>query len=272
MRLMTDERKPQDLWNGPSGQVWAEEQELLDRMLEPYLPHVLEGLPPGADVLDVGCGAGATTIAAAARAASCTGVDVSAQLVARARERAAGLGNVRFVRADAQRYDFEEARFDALLSRFGVMFFDDPVAAFANLRRAMRPGGTLTFIAWRSPAENPFFTTASRAAAPFLNLSPPDPEAPGQFAFADGERVRRILDGSGWSAIEVAPRDVAGSLSKADLRVYASKLGPVGQALREVDDATRAQVLEAVHAAYAPFLADGTVRFTSACWRVTARA
>ncbi|MDQ3031528.1 MAG: class I SAM-dependent methyltransferase [Myxococcota bacterium] len=270
------------LWNEASGRTWVEMQDVLDRMLAPFEALLVEeGFPGEAGrVLDIGCGAGATTLSMARRLGPrglCLGVDISAPLVAAAEERAIseGMASAAFVRADAQTHRFEPGHFDAVMSRFGVMFFDDPVAAFANLRRAARPSAPLTFVAWRSPADNPFMTTAARAAAPFLPAigSPaPDPDAPGQFAFADGSRVRRILDASGWTDVEVRAVDVPSSVAEEDLLAYVTKLGPVGLALRELDDPTRARITQALRTAFDPYVRDGAARFDAACWLVRARA
>ena len=175
-------------WNGSAGDAWVEMQGVLDRILAPFekllVEHALHD--DTRRVLDVGCGAGSTTLAAARRVGQdgqCVGVDISTALleVAKGRAITEGLANVSFVHADAQSHAFEPNGFDAVISRFGVMFFDDPVAAFVNIRRAACSNAILTFVAWRSPAENPFMTTAARAAAPFLpSLKPPDPNAPGQ--------------------------------------------------------------------------------------------
>jgi len=203
--------------------------------------------------------------------ASCTGVDISEPMIEAARLRAAHDATPpTFIVADAQTYELEPARFDAICSRFGVMFFSDPVAAFANLRRAARDDGRLRFIAWRGPADNPFMTTAERAARPLLDLPERKPDAPGQFAFASDRRVHAILEGSGWIDIEIRPSDVACAMRASDLVAYVSRLGPVGTALQEADEATRTRVLEVVRPAFDSYVHEGEVRFTAACWMVTA--
>ena len=160
-----------------------------------------------------------------------------------------------------------------IVSRFGVMFFDDPVRAFTNLRHAAASGADLGLIAWRSPGENAFMTTAERAAAPLLpSLPARRPDAPGQFAFADRYRVSTILKESGWTGIDVRAIDVECRLPKTELIRYASRLGPVGLALQEVDDQTRARVVDAVSAAFEPYLQGSEVRFTAACWMIGGRA
>jgi SAM-dependent methyltransferase len=275
-------REQAALWNGSSGSAWVEMQDVLDRMLALFEMFLSQEAFPGEGgrVLDVGCGAGGTTISMARRLGPtglCIGVDISEPLLTVAKERsiAEKLGGVAFVQADAQTYAFEPSRFDSVMSRFGVMFFDDPEAAFVNIRRAARSDAKLAFVAWRSPAENPFMTTAARAAEPLLpNLSLPDAGAPGQFAFADGGRVRRILNASDWKNIDVRPIDVTGNIAEQDLLTYVTKLGPVGVALRgaDVDEATRAHTASVVRAAFEPYIQNGTARFTMASWLVSARA
>ena len=268
------------LWNDSSGHAWVELQALLDRLLAPFESKLIEAAFPGegASVLDIGCGAGATTLAMARRLGPedlALGVDISAPLVAaaKARAEAEGLTSCAFIEADAQTFRFDTGVFDVVISRFGVMFFDDPARAFANIRRAARPGGRLTFIAWRSPAENPFMIAGAMAAAPFLpQVKPPNPDAPGQFAFADGDKVRRILAEAGWRDVGVAPLDMPNEVPEADLMTYVTRMGPAGMALRDADAATRAKVVEALEAAFAPFVRHGAAQFTSACWMVTATA
>lgn len=267
------------LWNGHSGQVWTEAQELMDGMLKPFEDHLLAAVSaaPPRRLLDIGAGTGSTTLAAARRfgpQCESLGLDISGPMLALARSRAEREGSrATFIQGDAQRYPFEAAAFDCLISRFGVMFFDDPVAAFTNLHRAASPGAELRFVAWRSCAENPFMTTAERAAAPLLPDMPArNPNLPGQFAFADEQRVRRILQESGWAAIEIQPLDATCTLSEQSLLRYVTRLGPLGAKLREVDDRARAKVVDTVRGAFEPYVYGAEVRFNAACWSVSARA
>ncbi|MFA5941352.1 MAG: class I SAM-dependent methyltransferase [Sinimarinibacterium sp.] len=266
------------LWNGVAGHAWVDAQELLDRMFKPFEDLLAEAsfAESAGRVLDVGCGTGSTTLAVARRlgaSSQCVGVDISAPMIAAARRRTAHDGTpVSFIRADAQTYAFDPASFDIIISRFGVMFFTDPVHAFAHLRLAARAGAALRFIAWRSPAENPFMTAAERAAAPLLpNLPPRQPDAPGQFAFADQRHVRRILEQSGWHEIDIRPLDIACTLPEPDLVPYLTRLGPLGRVLPEVDEPTRHQVVQTVRAAFEPYVHGTEVRFNAACWVVGAR-
>jgi len=267
------------LWNGRAGHAWVEAQEFLDQMFKPFEGLLVEAVSAGSGsrVLDVGCGTGSTTLAVARLLGTkgrCTGIDISDPMIAAARVRAERESTpTNFIRADAQTHAFEPASFDMIISRFGVMFFDDPVRAFANLRRAARDDAELRFIAWRSAAENPFMTTAERAAAPLLpNLPARRPDAPGQFAFADQRRVTPILEESGWAGIDIRPIDIACTLPEKALVRYLTSLGPVGLILQEADDRTRTQVVETVRAAFDPYVHRAEVRFTTACWMVSARA
>lgn len=267
-------------WNDAGGNVWVEHQGLLDRINQPVGDIVAGRADPGAGarVLDIGCGAGATTLDLARRVGPdgrAVGVDVSDALLelARQRARAGTVGNVDFVRADAATHDFGGPVFDAAISRYGVMFFEDPDAAFANLRRALRPGGGLTFACWRSAAENPLTLVPLQAAAPFLPEPPRAPaDAPGRFAFADPDRVRGILDRSGWRQVAIEPLNVATPVSLDELLILSLKLGLLGTLLAGHDESVRERVAEAVAARLEPYVEDGAVPMTAACWLVTATA
>ena len=266
-------------WNGSAGQAWVELQELLDQVLRPFEDQLVAAVAarcPG-DVLDVGCGTGSTTLAVARLLGAkgrCVGVDISEPMIAAAQGRARSeSSNARFIRGDAQTHAFEPASFDMIISRFGVMFFDDSVEAFSNLRHAARDGAEFRFVVWRSAEENPFMTTAERAAAPLLpNIPARRPNAPGQFALADAGRVRRLLVESGWVGIDIQPIDVACSLPEKQMVHYLSRLGPLGLILHGVDDQTRTQVIKTVRAAFDPYVSGAEVRFTAACWMISARS
>ncbi|MBL8175438.1 MAG: class I SAM-dependent methyltransferase [Bryobacterales bacterium] len=276
---MTQEQDQAQLWNGPAAIGWVELQEEMDRILGPCGDRVLEAVPAdaGRRVLDVGCGTGGMTVAAAQRMQGLghvTGVDISQPMIAAAQARAArSNAPVEFLCADAAHYDFPAVAFDLILSRFGVMFFDDPVAAFANLLRSASPSATLRFVAWRGMDDNPFMTTAERAAAGLLpNLAPRRTCAPGQFAFAGQDFVRRILIESGWRKIGIQAVDVPCAFPESSLERYFTTVGPVAMALKEADETTRRNAIPELRAAFHPFVDGELVRFTAACWLVTAAA
>lgn len=280
---MSDERQVHDdqetLWNGPAGRAWVEAQDVLDGMFQPFEERLLQAVAAasGGRVLDVGCGTGSTTLAIARRLGPqgrAVGIDLSVPMLSLAQARAERDGVAAdFIRADAQTHAFEPASFDRIVSRFGVMFFGDPVRAFANLHHAARNGAELCCIAWRSAAENPFMTTAERAAGPLLPQLPArQPGAPGQFAFADSRRVQAILEESGWAGIDIQPIDVTCVLPERDLIRYVSWLGPVGTMLQQADEPARSAVIATVRAAFEPYVVGAEVRFTAACWLVGGRA
>lgn len=261
------------IWNGPRAQKWVEEQELLDHLFQPFEDLLVDSVSAGQRVLDVGCGTGATTLAVARRVGEkgrTVGIDISEPMIALAREQAEReKSSATFIVANAQDYAFEAASFDTVISRFGVMFFEDPVKAFTNLRGAAKG---LRVIAWRGPADNPFMMVAERAAAPFLPELPPRvPNAPGQFGFADSHYVRGILEQSGWAEVEIRPLDVACSFPESELEHYFTKLGPLGVALHDADEGTRAKIVEVVRSAFQPYVDGADVRFNAACWMINAR-
>lgn len=261
-----------------AGRVWVEQQALLDRLYQPVAKAVVDraDLRAGETVLDVGCGAGATTFEAAWRVGPqgrVVGADISGALLELARRRAGeqALEGVDFVHADAQTHAFGQG-FDAIVSRFGVMFFPDPVAAFANLRRALRPDGRLAFACWRGPEDNAIAQVPLEAAALFLPEAPKfERNAPGRFGFADPERVRSILAEAGWRDIAIEPLDDPTPVTFDELMTMSLRVGPLNPILSQADDALRTRIREAVAAALAPYVEDGLARMNSACWLVAAR-
>jgi SAM-dependent methyltransferase len=198
-------------WAGAEGEHWADSAARYTKMLRPYGDALLAaaGLARGEHVLDVGCGNGDVSVAAARHVGdvgTVVGVDLSPAMldVARARAREAGLGNVTFVQADASRWQHDDG-VDVLVSRFGVMFFDDPLAAFTTLRSSVRPGGRLAFLCWQDLLVNEWMIVPGGAVAEVLPLPVGDPGAPGPFAFADADRTRSILEGAGFSDVAVEP-------------------------------------------------------------------
>ncbi|GAA3389120.1 class I SAM-dependent methyltransferase [Cryptosporangium minutisporangium] len=265
-------------WNGAKGSAWVDLAAAIDTMFEPLAELLLDVARdrPADAVLDVGCGTGGTTVALARQVgtARTVGIDIAEPMIAAARARAAAASSqAEFLRADAQDHPLPPATFGTIVSRFGVMFFADPVQAFANLRRAATDDAALRLIVWRTAEENPFMTTAERAAAPLLpNLPPRRTDGPGQFGFADAGTVRRILADSGWDDVALRPIDVPCTFPESALVPYFTRMGHLGQALPEVDDTTRAEVVRTVRAAFEPYVDGAEVRLTAACWVVDARA
>jgi SAM-dependent methyltransferase len=265
------------LWNGAAGKGWVAAGSLLDRMYAPFADLLAEEAAAlGArQVLDVGCGAGATSLMLAARLGEgdVLGVDISLPLIEAAKARAAREnGRARFLCADAAAHEFPRRAFDLLVSRFGVSFFADPVRAFANLRRAACPGAVLRFLTWRAPQENPFLTVAEQAAAPELSLTPQAPAAPGPFALADRRRAADLLMQGGWRGVEIKAVDRACAFPAEGLTHYLRWMGPVGRVLQCADEDRRARILEKVRPAFDSYVQGDDVRFDAACWMLEAEA
>jgi SAM-dependent methyltransferase len=269
-----------DYWNGAVGQRWADEQRELDRALAPFGAAMLAraALSVGERVLDVGCGCGAISLDAAdavGASGSVVGVDVSEPMLARAKARSAERANVSYILADATNHAFERAT-DAIVSRFGVMFFESPVLSFANLRRALRPGGRLTFVAWRTFAENGWVRFPAEVASQFIAFDDaPDPETPGPFSFGNRARIERVLTGAGFHDIDIRAFDDDVVLSRGGVEQavdFALMTGPTARALRSASDDARAKVRGALATAFGPIAKGDVVGLPGATWIVRCRS
>jgi SAM-dependent methyltransferase len=273
-------------WNSAASASWVEKQARLDGFFAPLSVAGLTriGATRGDRVLDVGCGCGDTTLAlarAVGPSGTALGVDISAQMLDRARARAAeeGLGHVSYLLSDAGAYPFKKAGFDLVFSRLGVMFFGDAPAAFANLRRAVRPGGRMVFVCPRAPAECAFITVAVTAAKPLLPAGAmpiPGPEDPWMFSLADPARVRRVLNAAGWSDVVLDPLDADMVLEEADgpeaAAAFSLQFGPLPRVLAEAGEVTRAQVIAAIADAYRAMGFKSRVALPGGFWVVSATA
>jgi SAM-dependent methyltransferase len=267
-------------WNGAPGEKWVKNQAVMDASLASATGALMALAAPAAGeaVLDIGCGSGQTSLMAAdavGAAGRVTGVDVSRQLLELARRRAEGRGNLRYIEADAATYAFAPEH-DLLMSRFGVMFFDDPTGAFANLRKAARPGGRLAFICWRAMTENEYAAMPFEIARPLMPALPPaDPHAPGPFALADADRLRVLLAGAGFSDIAITKHDglMPMGTTPDQAGIQATSLGPTARALRNFSADVQARVLAAVTDAFRTWpKTDGMIHCRIACWLVGAKA
>jgi SAM-dependent methyltransferase len=268
-------------WNEEGGPHWVARQEAWDVTMKPISDSafVRAGVEAGEWAIDIGCGCGATSLELAARvgrAGRVLGVDVSRPMLARAKERGQGVPQLAFAEADATVYPFEAGGYDLLFSRHGVMFFADPVAAFANLRRALKKSGRLAFSCFRTPKENPFITTAVAALAEIVPPPPrPGPEEPGPFAFADPARMQRILDAAGFTTIVPEPVDLlldVGSGQGLDVAVTnALEIGPASRALAGQPPDVKARAADAIRKALAPHEKFGRILLPAGIWVVTAK-
>ncbi|HWA90701.1 MAG TPA: class I SAM-dependent methyltransferase [Rhizomicrobium sp.] len=271
---MTANAQQIEYWNGAVGERWARLQETIDASLAP----ITEALIPFANprprerVLDVGCGAGTTSYRLAKAVGpegNVTGVDISEPMLAVARAR--GIG-VNFRKADAATHLFH-ATHDLVFSRFGVMFFDDPAAAFANIRKALKPRGRLAFVCWRDVSTNLWASAPFAAARDLLPpQEPADPHAPGPYAFADPERLGTILAKAGYRDIRIEQLDtvVVMGATPADAAAQALNIGPLARAATGLDDATRERIRAVVEDALAKFATERGIAPPASCWLVGA--
>lgn len=241
--LGTANRAQVEYWNSPTGHKWVTYQSAIDATFVPITKRLIERVAarPGERGLDIGCGTGAVTLSLAAEvgpAGAVLAVDIAHALLEVARKHAADrkLSHIDFLLADAQRHRFSPDSFDLLISRFGVMFFNDPVAAFRNMARALRPGGRICFAAWAPLEDNPWFKVPRDAAISRLGTpKPQQPRAPGPLAFAEADYVSQILSDAGLSGVSIETEQLyltnSGSLD--DVADLASNLGPAARILKE---------------------------------------
>ena len=265
-------------WNGALGQRWAAMRQEIDRVVTPFGAAALKAAAPqpGERVIDVGCGCGETSIEIArlvGPAGSVLGIDVSQPMLAVARSHGQS-ANLIFQEADASGSPLP-AGVDLLFSRFGVMFFSEPSAAFSHLRKSLRAGGRCVFVCWRTPRDNAWAMTPLAAARQALDITPPqsDPNAPGPFAFADEERLRTILSAAGFGNIELQRFDAAIFLGPTPRSAAegAVQLGPVARLLREAGAEHLPIVVDAIERTLAPLAApNGQVSLNGSTWIVAA--
>ena len=265
-------------WNDVAGHSWAEFQEGLDRQAAPLGRRAMAALAPaqGERILDIGCGSGQTSLElaqAVGAGGSVLGVDLSEPLLDIARRRAAGVKGLEISQGDVQTFPFAPGAFDGAFSRFGVMFFADPTAAFANIRRALKPAGRLAFVCWRKPDENPIMRLPMEAAGSLVPApSPPEPGAPGPFAFANPDRVRGVLAAAGFADVALTPHDdKVGSGDLETALALALRIGPLGAILRD-NPGLRESVRPRVRAAFAELDGPDGPKLDAAVWIVTARS
>ena len=268
-------------WNGAMGHIWAERQREIDRIIVPFGAAAMREAAPeaGEHVLDIGCGCGDTSIAIARMVGdtgAVVGVDVSQPMleVARSQGKQAKLARLEFREADASAAELP-ADLDLLFSRFGVMFFNDPLAAFGHMRRSLRKNGRCVFVCWRTPKDNPWAMTPLAAAREAMGITAPpaDPHAPGPFAFADADRVRRILLGAGFDDIDVTRFDSTIEIGESPRLAAerAMQIGPSSRLVRELGPASAPVILDAIERAFAAIAApDGHVRLSGSTWIVSA--
>jgi len=273
-----------EYWNGDAGKRWAREDGTMARLLRPVSEALLAHARPEGSrhALDIGCGCGSQSMMLAEKLGAGSrvlGVDISGPMLQVARDNAAVPGadraDVAFLQADAATHAFDTGNFDLIFSRFGVMFFDDPVTAFSNIRKAMRPQARLAFCCWQSMKENDWTRIPLQAA--LQHVSPPekpDPHAPGPFAFADSQRVQDILQSSGFCDVAVQSFTTDMRFDKAPTLQQSVRelamIGPVSMLLANQEPEVIERVFSSMEEALTPYYQDGALSLPGAIWFVTA--
>jgi ubiquinone/menaquinone biosynthesis C-methylase UbiE len=282
--LTTPNAQQVEYWNSAVAQTWVRLQTRLDQLFHPLTQMALASAAPqpGERAIDVGCGCGATVLELASRVGPgghVLGIDISEPMLDLARRRAAEAGHTQatLVRADLSTYAFAPHERDLAFSRFGVMFFANPVSAFANLRGALKPSARLVFICFRSLSENAWVREPLSAVKHLLPPSPPPgPEEPGQFAFADPDRVRRILREAGFHDIAFTRRDpvmqLAGPGGAEQAAAISSQIGPIARSLVGAAEAHRTAVRDTLAAAFRQHDGPDGIALSGANWVVIAKA
>jgi SAM-dependent methyltransferase len=267
-------------WNGIDGEYWTANQDRLDRTLAPVTRPLLEFAAPrrGSTVIDVGCGCGATTIEiarAVGPSGRVVGIDISSSMLAVAAERLSQFANTTCLLGDAAELPLRDLGADLIVSRFGVMFFGDPAAAFGNLRTGLAAGGRLRFACWRPINENPWLRIPLHAVYEHVpRLPKPDPEEPGPFAFGDTARVTRVLGAAGFTAPSFTPldiqMDIAAGGTLEDAVIQSSGMGPTKRALADQPDDIRAAAIGSIRCALTPYASAAGMQLPGAVWLVAA--
>ena len=270
----------EDFWREEGGDEWAELIDEIEPALTPFSDRLIEQLSlDEGKVLDIGCGGGLTSIDTANKLGKnvhVLGADISPQILAIAKQRVTDIDNVEFSICDVGKDDLGEAVFDLIISRFGVMFFENPVAAFSNIKRSLKPGGELAVICWRTLKDNQWMGEPMKAVLEILPPKEkppekPDPDAPGPFSLGEAERINHVLENAGFKDITLTPVDIGMPMGSVEQALgFLTKMGPAAGLLADATDEQKAAGAEAIKAVLEKFDSAEGVVMPSAAWLVSA--
>ena len=278
MKIINQEQK--EFWNEKKGKIWVSLESNIDKMLGPLGHHAIKILNPksGEKILDIGCGTGSTSQSLSKLVGEnglITGIDISEPILSFAKNRLENrnIKNIDFIQEDAQTFNLSNFNYDAIFSRFGIMFFEDPFFAFKNIKKSLNSRGRITFICWSNREENDWITLSSKVASQFLELPPKNnPREPGPFAFEEYSYIKEILTKSGWKNINIKNHKeniiVGKTLDHA--AAFLSKMGPMSVPFENSNEKTKAKVIEALKECYSKYLIPKGVEFHFSTWIVSA--
>ena len=272
---MSENAEQAEFWNGRMGAAWVNVEDYIDRMMAPLSAVALDAVnaKPSDRIIDIGCGCGTTSLSLGASGAEVLGIDISTAMIDRAKEKENVAGNVAFSVGDAASQTYT-ADHSLVFSRFGVMFFADPVKAFANIRSALVPGGRLVFLCWQLPADNPWLSIAGAALQPFQpsDAPPPDPEAPGPFRFGVPEYTQGVLTSAGFTNIKLqaVEKDLHLGDTVDEVMRFQSNIGPLSGLLETLDESRHEAATAAVRDAFAAKADSNGINLEASTWLVTA--
>ncbi len=274
-------KNQKDFWSGKGGDIWVERQNAMDTMLSPLGEAALNklNLNEGENVLDIGCGCGHTTLNIAKRISpdgQVTGLDISEPMLKRAKESAneMSISNASFNCVDVQTDDIGEEVYSAAFSRFGVMFFEDPIAAFRNINKSLITGASLSFVCWQSPALNPWQSLFIEAVKKYVDLPSPPPRSPSPFAFMESEYVSSILEESNFQNIMIEGHEAevnmfSGRSLSDSVKDYISINPVVSGMLKDSTEQEKTEIINSAIEAFSPYYSAKGLMFPSATWLVT---
>ena len=278
MKIINQEQK--EFWNEKKGDIWVSLEHNIDKMLGPLGDQAIKILKPkvGEKILDIGCGTGSTSQTLSnlvGESGLVTGIDISKPILnfAIKKKESKKIKNINFIQADAQNHQFSNSNYNAIFSRFGVMFFEDPIAAFKNIKKSLVRNGRLTFVCWSNREENDWINLSSNVASQFLELPPKaNPKDPGPFAFEDYFYIKEILIKAGWSNIKIKAykkKIIIGDTldSAAD---FLSRMGPMSVPFENANEQTKEKVVSALKECYSKYFTPKGVEFHFSSWIVSA--
>tara|TARA_B100001057_G_scaffold265168_1_gene265395 strand:- start:170 stop:1021 length:852 start_codon:yes stop_codon:yes gene_type:complete len=278
MKIINQEQK--EFWNEKKGEIWVSLESKIDKMLGPLGDQAIKILKPkvGEKILDIGCGTGSTSQTLSklvGESGIITGIDISKPILnfAQKQKENKKIKNINFIQADAQNHQFSDLNFDAVFSRFGIMFFEDPISAFKNIKKSLSCNGRLTFVCWSKREDNDWINLSSNVARQFLELPPKaNPKEPGPFAFEDYFYIEEILIKSGWKNIKIKEykQNIVIGKTLDYAADFLSRMGPMSVPFENANEQTKEKVISALKECYSQYFTAKGVEFHFSSWIVSA--